>query len=39
MAPETLLRVFNTLDPTNTGWLAATELQYLEAARGVTRCH
>ncbi|CAK9059346.1 unnamed protein product [Durusdinium trenchii] len=30
MAPETLLRVFNTLDPTNTGWLAATELQYLE---------
>ena len=28
---ETLQRVFNVLDPTETGWVAGVELTYLEA--------
>ena len=31
MPRETLVRVFNVLDPTDTGWVAGVELQYLEA--------
>ena len=30
MSSESLLRVFNVLDPTNTGWVALSELGYLE---------
>jgi len=30
MPRETLVRVFNVLDPTDTGWVAGVELQYLE---------
>jgi len=32
MPRETLVRVFNVLDPTDTGWVAGVELQYLEAS-------
>eukprot|EP00435_Cladocopium_sp_Y103_P046647 s503_g13.t1 len=30
MPRETLVRVFNVLDPTDTGWVAGVELEYLE---------